>query len=65
MPFTLPSFAKVNLDLRVIGKRGDGFHELFTVLQTVSLCDEISFAESDAVELTCSEIGRASCRERV
>ncbi len=55
MSFTLPSFAKINLDLRVIGKRADGYHELFTVFQTVSLCDEISFAESDSIRLTCSD----------
>ncbi len=52
--FTLPSFAKINLYLRVIGKRADGFHELFTVLQTVSLHDRIEFAEANDVELTCS-----------
>ncbi len=55
MSFTLPSFAKINLDLRVVGKRGDGYHELFTVFQTVSLCDEISFGVSDVIELTCSD----------
>jgi 4-diphosphocytidyl-2-C-methyl-D-erythritol kinase len=54
-PFTLPSFAKINLCLRVLGKRADGFHELFTVFQTVSLCDEIAFAEGDGVRLTCSD----------
>ena len=55
MSFTLPSFAKINLDLRVIGKRDDGYHELFTVFQTVSLCDEISFVASNALEMTCSD----------
>ena len=55
MVFTLPSFAKLNLDLRVIGKRDDGYHELFTVFQTVSLCDEITFEDSDSVELTCGD----------
>jgi 4-diphosphocytidyl-2-C-methyl-D-erythritol kinase len=52
-PFTLPSFSKINLALRVLGKRPDGFHELFTVFQTVSLRDEITFAESDRIELAC------------
>jgi 4-diphosphocytidyl-2-C-methyl-D-erythritol kinase len=55
MSFTLPSFAKLNLDLRVIGKRDDGYHDIFTVFQTVSLCDEITFEDSDSVELTCSD----------
>lgn len=51
--FSLPSFAKINLYLRVLGKRADGFHELFTVFQTVSLCDEIAFAENDDLVFTC------------
>jgi len=42
---TVPSFAKLNLDLRVLTKRPDGFHELRTIFQTISLSDslEISF----------------------
>lgn len=43
MRSTLPSFAKVNLYLEILGKRPDGYHELVTVLQTVSLCDELTF----------------------
>jgi 4-diphosphocytidyl-2-C-methyl-D-erythritol kinase len=31
--------AKVNLDLRVLGTRPDGYHELRTVFQTIDLCD--------------------------
>ncbi|MEK7856842.1 MAG: 4-(cytidine 5'-diphospho)-2-C-methyl-D-erythritol kinase, partial [Acidobacteriota bacterium] len=54
LSFTLPSFAKINLCLRVLGKRADGFHELFTVFQTVSLHDDISFTESDHISLTCA-----------
>ncbi len=37
----LRSLAKVNLDLRVLHKRTDGFHELRTVFQTISLADTI------------------------
>ncbi|MFN0280244.1 MAG: 4-(cytidine 5'-diphospho)-2-C-methyl-D-erythritol kinase [Pyrinomonadaceae bacterium] len=44
--FKLPSFAKINLGLLILGKRDDGFHELCTVFQTVSLFDSLSF-ESD------------------
>ncbi len=35
------SLAKVNLDLRVLAKRADGYHDLRTVFQTVSLADRI------------------------
>ena len=41
----LRSLAKINLDLRILHRRADGFHELRTVFQTVSLADiiEIEF----------------------
>jgi 4-diphosphocytidyl-2-C-methyl-D-erythritol kinase len=37
----LRSLAKINLDLRVLHKHPDGFHELRTVFQTISLADSI------------------------
>jgi 4-diphosphocytidyl-2-C-methyl-D-erythritol kinase len=49
------ALAKINLDLRVLGKRPDGYHELRTIFQTISLADrmEISFtpARASSVEL--------------
>ncbi len=34
---------KVNLVLNILGKRPDGFHELETVMQPVSVCDTLAF----------------------
>jgi 4-diphosphocytidyl-2-C-methyl-D-erythritol kinase len=39
----VPAFAKINLRLEIIGKRPDGFHELRTIFQTISLNDELRF----------------------
>ncbi len=38
---TVPSFAKLNLDLRVLHKRPDNYHELRTIFQTISLADQL------------------------
>jgi 4-diphosphocytidyl-2-C-methyl-D-erythritol kinase len=35
------AYAKVNLDLRVLGTRPDGYHELRTVFQSIALCDTL------------------------
>ncbi len=45
--FTLPSFAKINWRLRVLGRRVDGYHELRTIFQTVTLHDRLTFAARD------------------
>ena len=55
LSFSLPSFAKINWTLRILGKRDDGFHELRTVFQTISLHDTLLFEESDSLELTCDD----------
>lgn len=49
----LPSYAKINWFLRVLGKREDGFHELCTVFQTISLHDKLFFFEDKEIRLTC------------
>src|SRR5262249_10711439 len=41
MSASLPSFAKINLGLRIGSLRADGFHELRTVYQTLALHDTI------------------------
>ncbi len=36
------AFAKLNLSLSVLSKRADGFHELHSVMQSISLCDRVT-----------------------
>ena len=42
LSLTINAPAKVNLDLRILGRRRDGYHELRTLLQTVSLHDTLT-----------------------
>jgi len=65
----IKSLAKINLDLRVLAKRADGFHDLRTVFQTISLADtiDIQFEPSRKTEVTILDdsipdnlIGRAA-----
>jgi 4-diphosphocytidyl-2-C-methyl-D-erythritol kinase len=54
-PFSLPSFAKINLYLEILGKREDGYHELVTLYQTVSLWDTLTFEPGKDVVVECSD----------
>ena len=53
----LSAFAKINLSLRVLGKREDGYHELDTIFQTISLHDtiRISAIEGSAIAFSCDD----------
>jgi 4-diphosphocytidyl-2-C-methyl-D-erythritol kinase len=44
--------AKINLELNVLGKRADGYHNISTVFQSINLCDEITVEISDGDEIT-------------
>ena len=45
-PLKIRAYAKINLDLRVLARRADGYHELRTIFQTVALHDTLSFART-------------------
>ena len=38
---------KVNLTLDILGRRPDGYHDMRMVMQTISLCDTVSLAETE------------------
>ena len=53
-PFTLKAPAKLNLDLRILRKREDGFHEIDTLMVKLpGLADEIEFSEAGIFSFTC------------
>ena len=54
MSVELTAPAKINLGIQILGKRPDGFHDILSVFQTVSLCDRIVMEQGDRTQLTCT-----------
>lgn len=46
--------AKINLILDILGKREDGYHQLYMVMQSVGLSDFVSIEKADKITLSCS-----------
>jgi 4-diphosphocytidyl-2-C-methyl-D-erythritol kinase len=57
MPVTARSFAKINLGLGIGALRGEGFHELRTVYQTIALHDiiRVSVGRGSGIEIHCED----------
>jgi 4-diphosphocytidyl-2-C-methyl-D-erythritol kinase len=56
MKIDLKSPAKVNLFLEIKNKRKDGYYNLESIMQTISLYDELSFESTDKdIVLTCDD----------
>lgn len=51
---TIRAYAKINLGLRVLRKREDGFHDIETVFHRINVFDEITLEPSPTIALTCS-----------
>ncbi len=71
MRLTYPAYAKINLSLEILGKRPDRFHNLISVMQTVSLADELHLCPAPDLEFDCNLpelvnqnnlVWRAACR---
>lgn len=52
---TFHSPAKINLFLRILGKRPDGYHELASLFQAIGLMDVLHFSLADEDQLTCTD----------
>ncbi len=48
------AYAKINLGLRILGKRSDGYHSISTVFHRIDLFDEIAFEPSSSLEVLSS-----------
>ncbi len=61
--------AKINLFLRVIGRRADGYHELDSIFVPISLCDRIAIeirpAAAASVTLRCSVAALADAEKNL
>ena len=67
MTISLKAYAKINLFLDVMGRREDGYHDIRSLMQTVSLYDTVTVSVSDkrdgAITLECDNAG-VPCNEK-
>ena len=56
------AYAKINLGLRILGKRPDGYHEVSMIMQSVGLSDEIIITEGQGIQIS-TNIEGLSCGE--
>jgi 4-diphosphocytidyl-2-C-methyl-D-erythritol kinase len=48
--------AKINLSLKIFGRRDDGFHEIETLIVPISLCDEMKIEKNEGgIEFRCDD----------
>jgi len=53
---SITSYAKINLSLRILRQREDGYHDIETILQTIDLADHLNFTalETTDIQITVS-----------
>ncbi len=66
-PLCLAAPAKINLYLKIIGRRPDGYHELDSLMQKLALFDrlELSLADETGVHLSCPGTDLAEDKENI
>ena len=52
LPVREKAYAKLNISLDVTARRGDGYHDMLMIMQTVSLCDEITIEPDEGGEVS-------------
>ncbi len=59
MKLTLNAYGKINLLLDILSRLPNGYHELFMLMQSVSLCDKVTVEETDGgkTEIFCDKKG--------
>jgi 4-diphosphocytidyl-2-C-methyl-D-erythritol kinase len=64
---SLRAYAKINLGLKVLGRRSDGYHELRTIYQSISLADDVAvtFSRGSGVSLESSGFAVPQGRENL
>ena len=64
MTVTEQAYAKINYYLEIMGRRDDGYHELETVMQTVSLADTLTVTRTDGTQILLHADGEAPAGEK-
>ena len=49
------AWAKINLGLKVVGRRPDGFHEIRSLMQCVEVADRLYFRPASVADFSCSD----------
>ncbi len=52
---TLKAHAKINVGLRILRKRDDGYHDIETIFHRVSVWDDISLAPASSITMTSDQ----------
>jgi len=52
---TTRAYAKINLGLRILRKRDDGYHDIETIFHRINVFDEISFETASTISMTCNK----------